>query len=120
MQYLPIAEAKAKFSEVIKMVEAGEDVIITRGAAKEQVAAIVPMDRYKHQKWASRMREGFGFARDWFEDPDYKLEWSQEELDEMFPEYDPYDPMNEFDPTLTPEQRMEWRHKPLPEDGIIR
>ena len=47
---LPIAEAKAHFSEVLRQVEAGEEVIVTRGTRKEAVAAIIPMAKYRAKK----------------------------------------------------------------------
>lgn len=50
MAQLPIAEAKAHFSEVLRQVEAGEEIIVTRGVRQEPVAAIIPMDKYRAKK----------------------------------------------------------------------
>jgi prevent-host-death family protein len=44
---MPIAEAKAQFSRVIREVERGHDVIVTRGAGKEAVAAVIPIAKYR-------------------------------------------------------------------------
>jgi len=50
MTELPIAEVKARFSETLRQVEAGEEIIVTRGTRKEAVAAIIPMDKYRAKK----------------------------------------------------------------------
>jgi len=50
MSVMPIAEAKAHFSDVLRRVEDGEEIIVTRGAKQEPVAAIVSMDKYKAKK----------------------------------------------------------------------
>ncbi|MCL2735125.1 MAG: type II toxin-antitoxin system prevent-host-death family antitoxin [Propionibacteriaceae bacterium] len=50
MTELPIAEAKAHFSDVLRQVESGEEVIVTRGLKKEAVAAIIPMKTYRAKK----------------------------------------------------------------------
>jgi len=50
MTELAIAEAKARFSDVLRQVEAGEEIIVTRGMKKEPVAAIIPMATYKGKK----------------------------------------------------------------------
>ena len=47
---LPIAEVKARFSEVLRQAESGEEIIVTRGVKKEPVAAIIPMDVYRAKK----------------------------------------------------------------------
>ncbi|MCL2464351.1 MAG: type II toxin-antitoxin system prevent-host-death family antitoxin [Micrococcales bacterium] len=47
---MPIAEAKAHFSDVLRRVEDGEEIIVTRGAKQEPIAAIVSMDKYKAKK----------------------------------------------------------------------
>jgi prevent-host-death family protein len=57
---LSIAEAKARFSEVIREVQAGQDVIVTKGTGKEPVAAVIPIGRYR----GGRGRV-LGLARDW-------------------------------------------------------
>ena len=45
-----IAEAKSRFSEVIKAVEQGDEILITRGSRKEEVAVIVPVDEWRKKK----------------------------------------------------------------------
>jgi len=50
MSEMPIAEAKAHFSDVLRRVEEGEEIIVTRGVKQEPVAAIVSMDKYKAKK----------------------------------------------------------------------
>ncbi len=50
MTQLPIAQAKTAFSEVIRQVEAGDEVVITRGPKKEAVAAIIPIEKYRAKK----------------------------------------------------------------------
>ncbi|MDR1800110.1 MAG: type II toxin-antitoxin system prevent-host-death family antitoxin [Bifidobacteriaceae bacterium] len=43
MQALQVAQAKANLSTVLRAVEAGEEFLITRGAAKTPVAAVIPI-----------------------------------------------------------------------------
>lgn len=50
MVEMPIAEVKARFSEVIRQAESGDEIIVTRGVKKEAVAAIIPMDKYRAKK----------------------------------------------------------------------
>ncbi|MDR0285050.1 MAG: type II toxin-antitoxin system prevent-host-death family antitoxin [Propionibacteriaceae bacterium] len=50
MTQVPIAEAKAHFSDVLRQVEAGDEIIVTRGVKKEAIAAIIPMDKYRAKK----------------------------------------------------------------------
>jgi len=47
---LPIAEAKAQFADLIRTVEQGDEVVITRGVRRQRVAAIVPIDRWRESK----------------------------------------------------------------------
>ncbi|MDR1833848.1 MAG: type II toxin-antitoxin system Phd/YefM family antitoxin [Propionibacteriaceae bacterium] len=47
MTSIPIAEAKARFSEVIRQVELGNEIIVTRGVGKEEVAAVIPIAKYR-------------------------------------------------------------------------
>jgi prevent-host-death family protein len=56
----PIAEAKSRFSEVIKTVEGGGEVFITRGTKKEAVAVVVPID-----EWHKRNRRQLGTLEGW-------------------------------------------------------
>jgi prevent-host-death family protein len=69
MLSFPVAEAKSRFSEVLKLAESGKPVRITRGRKKETVALIVPPGQYKPQaertlgsleSWGK-----IGFAKDW-------------------------------------------------------
>ncbi|MDR2379677.1 MAG: type II toxin-antitoxin system prevent-host-death family antitoxin [Bifidobacteriaceae bacterium] len=62
MMSLSIAEAKARFSGVVRAVESGEDVIVTRGVSKVPVAALIPITRYK-----STQGRTLGLARSWGE-----------------------------------------------------
>ncbi|MDR1014404.1 MAG: type II toxin-antitoxin system Phd/YefM family antitoxin [Coriobacteriales bacterium] len=69
MTSYPIAEAKSRFSEIVKAVEGGEEVLITRGGKKEEVAVIVPIGewRKKNERRLGTLR-GWGeirFADDW-------------------------------------------------------
>jgi len=57
---LPIAEAKAQFADVIRSVEQGAEVVITRGARRQPVAAIVPIDR-----WRESTRRRLGTVAHW-------------------------------------------------------
>ena len=50
MTELPVSEAKAHFSDVLRQVAAGEEIIVTRGVRKEAVAAIIPIEKYRMQK----------------------------------------------------------------------
>lgn len=47
MKTLPVGEFKTHFSEVINDVRAGEEIIITYGKKKEQVAVVIPYSSYK-------------------------------------------------------------------------
>jgi prevent-host-death family protein len=47
MKTLPVGEFKTHFSEVIDDVRAGEEIIITYGKKKEQVAVVIPYSSYK-------------------------------------------------------------------------
>jgi prevent-host-death family protein len=62
MMSLSIAEAKARFSGVVRAVESGEDVIVTRGISKEPVAALIPITRYR-----SSQGRTLGLAESWGE-----------------------------------------------------
>ncbi len=50
MVQMQIAQAKARFSDVLHQVEAGQEVIIIRGAKQEAVAAIIPIAEYRALK----------------------------------------------------------------------
>ncbi len=47
MKTLPVGEFKTHFSEVIDDVRSGEEIIITYGKKKENVAVIIPYREYK-------------------------------------------------------------------------
>jgi len=47
MTEMPIAEAKARFSDVLRRVLAGDDVIVTRGIKREPIAAIISIEAYR-------------------------------------------------------------------------
>jgi len=49
MTYYQVAEVKAKLSAVLKEVEEGEDVMITRGRNCEPVACLVAADKWKRK-----------------------------------------------------------------------
>ncbi|MDR2974457.1 MAG: type II toxin-antitoxin system prevent-host-death family antitoxin [Propionibacteriaceae bacterium] len=50
MTQLAVAEAKAHFSDVLRQVEAGEEIVVTRGVKKEAIAAIIPIEKYRAKK----------------------------------------------------------------------
>ncbi len=47
MKSLPVGDLKTHFSEVIDEVRSGEEIVITYGKKKENVAVIVPYNEYK-------------------------------------------------------------------------
>lgn len=46
MRTLPVGELKTYFSEVLDEIKSGEEIIITYGKKKENVAVIVPYNSY--------------------------------------------------------------------------
>ena len=50
MKQYQIAEAKSRFSEVLKLAEKGEPVEITRGKRREPVAYVIPPQEFKAKK----------------------------------------------------------------------
>jgi prevent-host-death family protein len=50
MTTLPIAAAKARFSEVVREVEGGAEVVVTRGPKATPVAVIVPVAAWRAAK----------------------------------------------------------------------
>ena len=50
MTTMAIAEAKANFSEVLRRVAGGEEIVVTRGVKQEPVAAIVSIEKYRAKK----------------------------------------------------------------------
>lgn len=49
MKIMQVGELKAKFSKVLDDVQRGEEVIVSRGRKKEQIAVIVPFSEYKEK-----------------------------------------------------------------------
>ncbi len=49
MKTMQIGELKAQFSKVMESVLQGEEVIISRGRKKENIAVIVPFSEYKEK-----------------------------------------------------------------------
>ena len=47
MKSLPVGELKTNFSEVLSDVKAGEEIVITYGKKKENIAVIIPYASYK-------------------------------------------------------------------------
>ena len=47
MQTMTVGEVKAHFSEVLDMVQRGEDVVIIFGKKKEKIAVLVPFSHYQ-------------------------------------------------------------------------
>ena len=47
MKTLPVGEFKTHFSEIIDDVRAGEEIIITYGKKKENVAVVIPYSSYE-------------------------------------------------------------------------
>jgi len=73
---VPIAEAKAKFSELVKRVEAGEEVLVTRHG--KVVARLTPPTPPLAEKKAL-----LGAFKD-------ERFWMAEDFDELGPEWDEY------------------------------
>ncbi len=75
MKTLPVGEFKTHFSEVIDDVRAGEEIIITYGKKREQVAVVIPYTSYKKR---NQIRLGL------LKDKNYKInddfEMTEEEL----------------------------------------
>ncbi|MGB0505100.1 MAG: type II toxin-antitoxin system Phd/YefM family antitoxin [Pikeienuella sp.] len=72
---VPISEAKAKFAEIIRRAEAGEEVVVTRnGAAVAKIAAV-------RDEAGSLPRVGAFVG---------KGTYIAEDFDELGPEWDPY------------------------------
>lgn len=67
MQIMSVGEFKAKFSEVLKKVLAGEEIAISYGKSKEIVARLVPKTSSKKQRRKIGIFEGKGsvhFSKD--------------------------------------------------------
>lgn len=59
MQTLTIGELKGRFSEVLKKVKNGQEIIISYGRKKEKIAVIVPYSDY-----ISRPERSLGLLKD--------------------------------------------------------
>ncbi|MDR1151401.1 MAG: type II toxin-antitoxin system prevent-host-death family antitoxin [Bifidobacteriaceae bacterium] len=60
MTTVPIAEAKARFSQLVQEVAQGHDVVVTRGVGREPVAALIPIAAYQASRGVS-----LGLAAGW-------------------------------------------------------
>ena len=47
MQTMTVGHFKAHFSQVLDIVQHGEDIVISYGKKKEKIAVLVPYDRYE-------------------------------------------------------------------------
>lgn len=47
MQTMTVGEVKAHFSEVLDIVQKGEDVVISFGKKREKIAVLVPFTHYQ-------------------------------------------------------------------------
>ena len=59
MQTLTIGELKASFSEVLKKIRSGEEIVISYGKKREKVAVLVPYSAY-----ASTPQRSLGLLKD--------------------------------------------------------
>ena len=50
MKSFPVGEFKAHFSEIIEQVRLGEEVVITYGKKKENVAVLIPYSAYRPKR----------------------------------------------------------------------
>lgn len=50
MKTFGVGEFKAHFSEIIEQVRSGEEIVITYGKKKEQVAVVIPYSAYKTKR----------------------------------------------------------------------
>jgi len=50
MKTIQIGQLKAYFSDIIRQVRDGEEIIISYGRKKEKVAVIIPYDKYNKRK----------------------------------------------------------------------
>ena len=55
MLTLPIAEARAQFSQVLKQVQTGEEIAISSGQKREPIAVIVPFRAWDIKKRKKRV-----------------------------------------------------------------
>jgi prevent-host-death family protein len=59
MQTLTIGELKGRFSEILKKVRSGQEIVISHGKAREKIAVIVPYSNY-----VSRPKRSLGLLKD--------------------------------------------------------
>ena len=50
MKTFPVGEFKTHFSKIIEQVRLGEEIVITYGKKKENVAVLIPYSAYKTRK----------------------------------------------------------------------
>ena len=50
MKTMPVGELKTHFSDVIAAIKKGEEIVISYGRKKENIAVIIPYSRYKKRK----------------------------------------------------------------------
>jgi len=64
MQTMTVGRFKAHFSEVLDLVQQGEDIVISYGKKKEKIAVLVPYDRYegKPQRTLGLLADKASFA----------------------------------------------------------
>lgn len=53
MKTMPVGEFKAHFSEAVEEVKRGEEIVISYGRKRENVAVLIPYSAYKHKKKVS-------------------------------------------------------------------
>ncbi|MCK4516120.1 MAG: type II toxin-antitoxin system prevent-host-death family antitoxin [Spirochaetaceae bacterium] len=74
MKTMQVGELKARFSEVVEEVKNGEEIVISYGKRKENVAVIIPYATYqKRNKVKLGLLRGRGhvtFAQDFKMDPE--------------------------------------------------
>lgn len=46
MESISVGELKARFSQILERVKAGEEIVISYGRKRRKVAVILPYDRY--------------------------------------------------------------------------
>ena len=59
MQTLTIGELKTSFSEVLKKIRSGQEIVISYGKKREKVAVIIPYSAY-----ASKPERSLGLLKD--------------------------------------------------------
>ena len=77
---IPVSEAKAKFAELIRRVEAGEEIVLTRNG--KPVARL--SEPVKAPSLAEKRRAAYGKYKDQI--------WIADDFDELGPEWDEYMP----------------------------